>query len=86
MEHYKELIELRKKYPKKDPSEMEIMPANYPASNILILFGNKLSNRDQYWLLYENETFINRGKSLLPHSVIYGLKNHIFLRIMRWSS
>ena len=87
MEHYKELIELRKKYignnnfilHQTDPEMVDDVSNFYPASNIYSLFKESFSQKEENWFVYENEAIINRSQIILPRPIIMSLKSYIFL-------
>lgn len=81
MENYSELIKLRKLYGTFNQEEeaMENATKQYPATTIAFLFGEQLSEKDKVWLSFENEVIFNRKQQILPHAVVLGLKDYIYL-------
>ena len=78
MEHYKELIELRKKYGMRGKSEDGI-PSSiiYPASQVYAVFQSDFDKRDQRWMTYENDVIVNRLSGFIPF--VMSIKNFLFL-------
>lgn len=79
MEHYKELIELRKKHQNLNINYEDDFNLNYPATIVSSLFQKQLSKRDLCWLVYESLNIVDRQSTIFPRPIVMELKNYIFL-------